>query len=227
MEPEPSPSGDEVRWWNHSSLRTKIFVAFSLLILAVLLATLGLTQLVVSREAKQTLARELQTTGQVFESLMQERAARLQTNSTLLASDFALKRVIATHFDPVNYDPATLASAGLSYRQRIGVELFWMTDEAGSLLAASPADRRVNQSVAQLSPLREALQTEEASTAVVQIDASLYQMVAVPVFAPDVIGFLLLGQAIDDSVAARLQADTGSGITFLSPSRVFASSWAL
>jgi adenylate cyclase len=215
-----------VRWWNHSSLRTKIFVAFSLLILAVLLATLGLTQLVVSREAKQTLARELQTTGQVFESLMQERAARLQTNSTLLASDFALKRVIATHFDPVNYDPATLASAGLSYRQRIGVELFWMTDEAGLLLAASPANRRVNQSVAQLSPLREALQTEEASTAVVQIDASLYQMVAVPVFAPDVIGFLLLGQAIDDSVAARLQADTGSGITFLSPSRVFASSWA-
>jgi len=148
-----------VRWWNHSSLRTKIFLAFSALILAVLLATLGLTQLVVSRDAQQTLARELQTTGQVFESFMKERAARLLTNSTLLASDFALKRVIATHFDPVNYDPATLASAGLSYRQRIGVELVWMTDEAGKLLAASPASRRVNQSITELSALKEALQT--------------------------------------------------------------------
>jgi adenylate cyclase len=215
-----------VRGWNHSSLRTRIFVAFSVLILAVLLATLGLTQLVVSRSVEQTLGRELQTTGQVFESLMKERVARLQTNSTLLASDFALKRVIATHFDPVNYDPATLASAGLSYRRRIGVELVWMTDEAGLLLAASPANRRVNQSIAQLSPLREALLTEEATTAVVQIDDGLYQLVAVPVFAPDVIGFLLLGEAIDDSVAARLQADTGSEITFLTPTRVFASSWA-
>ena len=215
-----------MRGWNHSSLRTRIFVAFSVLILAVLLATLGLTQLVVSRSVEQTLGRELQTTGQVFESLMKERAARLQTNSTLLASDFALKRVIATHFDPVNYDPATLASAGLSYRQRIGVELVWMTDEAGLLLAASPANRRVNQSIAQLSPLREALLTEEATTAVVQIDDGLYQLVAVPVFAPDVIGFLLLGEAIDDSVAASLQADTGSEITFLTTTRVFASSLA-
>jgi len=225
MEPESTPQGDEVRWWNDSGLRTKIFVAFSALIMAVLLATLGLMQLVVSREAKETLGRELQTTGQVFESLMKERAARLQTNSTLLASDFALKRVIATHFDPANYDPATLASAGLSYRRRIGVELVWMTDEAGRLLAASPANRRVNQSIADLSPLKEALQSEEAATAVVQIDAGLYQLVAVPVFAPDVIGFLLLGQAIDDSVAARLKADTGSEITFLTPTRVFASSW--
>jgi adenylate cyclase len=214
-----------VRWWNHSSLRTKIFLAFSALILAVLLATLGLTQWVVSREAQASLGRELQTTGQVFERFMKERATRLQTNSTLLASDFALKRVIATHFDPVNYDPATLASAGLSYRERIGVELVWMTDEAGKLLAASPGNPRVGHSIADFSPLREALQSEEPAMAVVQIDGSLFQLVAVPVFAPDVIGFLLLGHAIDDRVAAALKSDTGSEITFLTYSRIFASTW--
>jgi adenylate cyclase len=214
------------RWWDHSSLRTKIFVAFSVLILAVLLATLGLTQWVVSREAEATLGRELQTTGQVFERFLKERATRLQTNSTLLASDFALKRVIATHFDAANYDPATLASAGMSYRERIGVEIVWMTDEAGTLLAASPGNRRVGHSIAQLAPLREALQNEEAASAIVQIDGELFQLVAVPVFAPDVIGFLLLGYAIDDSVAASLKSDTGSEITFLTPSRVFASTWS-
>jgi adenylate cyclase len=214
-----------VRWWNHSSLRTKIFLAFSALILAVLLATLGLTQWVVSREAQASLGRELQTTGQVFGRFMKERAARLQTNSTLLASDFALKRVIATHYDPVNYDPATLASAGLSYRERIGVELVWMTDEAGRLLAASPNNPRVGHSIADVPPLREALQSEEPAMAVVQIDGNLFQLVAVPVFAPDVIGFLLLGHAIDDPVAAALKSDTGSEITFLTYSRIFASTW--
>jgi adenylate cyclase len=214
-----------VRRWSDSSLRTKIFVAFSTLIVAVLLATLGLTQWVVSREAQDVLGRELQTTGQVFEHFMKERQTRLQTNSTLLASDFALKRVIATHFDRANYDPATLASAGLSYRQRIGVALVWMTDEGGKLLAASPDNRRVGQSIAEISPLKEALQNEEPATAVVQIDGGLFQLVAVPVFGPDVIGFLLLGNAIDDSVAAGLKADTGSQITFLTYSRVFASTW--
>src|SRR5262249_14327591 len=109
--------------WSEASLRSKIFLAFAVLIIAVLLSTLGLTQLVVGRDAGRTLNRELRTTGQVFESLLQERAARLQSNSTLLANDFALKRVFATHFDPASYDAETLASAGLSYRQRLGVEL--------------------------------------------------------------------------------------------------------
>ena len=125
--------------WSQASLRSKIFLAFAALIMAILVATLGLTQLVVGRDAGRTLHRELRTTGQVFESLLQERAVRLQSNSTLLANDFALKRVFATHFDPANYDAETLASAGLSYRHRLGVELVWMTDESGTLLAASPA----------------------------------------------------------------------------------------
>jgi adenylate cyclase len=213
-----------MKWWNGRNLRTKIFVAFSTLIVAVLLATLGLTQLVVGRDAGRTLTRELRTTGQVFESLLAERTTRLQTNSTLLASDFALKRVFATHFDPASYDPETLASAGLSYRRRIGVQLVWMTDEAGKLLAASPANRRVGQSLADLSPLKESLESQAAAAGVVEVDGEIFQMVAVPVFGPDVIGFLMLGQVIDDPVATRLKDATHSDVTFLTTAMVFASS---
>lgn len=212
-------------WWTRSRLRTKIFLAFSALVLAVLLATLGLTQLVVSREAERTLSRELLTTGQVFDGLMTERAARLETNSILLASDFALKRVIATHFDPETYDPATLASAALSYQSRIGVELLWIADEAGVLLVNSPGTPQSGRSIAGFSPLKEALETEEAAAALAAVDGALFQLVAVPVFGPDVIGFLLLGQAIDDALAARLKEATGSDISFLTEDRVFASSW--
>jgi len=102
-------------WWARARLRTKIFIAFSSLIIAVLLATLGFTQIVVSREAERTLDRELLTTGEVFAALLKERGARLQTNSILLASDFALKSAVATHFDPSTYEPATLASAAQSW----------------------------------------------------------------------------------------------------------------
>jgi len=214
-----------MRWWDTRSLRARIFIAFSVLILAVLLATLGLTQLIVGRDTGHTLSRELRTTGQVFQSLLRERAIRLQTNSTLLASDFALKRVFATHFDPSSYDSETLASAGLSYRQRIGVQLVWMTDEKGTLLAASPGEGRIGQTLAGFSPLKDALQSQAPATAVVEVDNELFQMVAVPVLGPDVIGFLMLGQVIDDHVAERLKQDTHSDVTFLTDSGVLASSW--
>ena len=207
------------------SLRRAIFVAFSLLILAVLLATLGLTQWVVGREAVRDLSRDLRTTGQVFASQLEERAVRLQTNSTLLASDFALKRVFATHFDPERYDAETLASAGLTYRRRLGVQLVWMTDEAGTLLAASPAGKTLGQSLAAFAPLREAIESQAAATGIVEVDGELYQMVAVPVLGPDVIGFLMLGQVIDDSVAAGLKRETHSDVAFLTAAHVFASSW--
>jgi adenylate cyclase len=212
--------------WSRASLRSKIFLAFSALILGVMLATLGLTQLVVGRDAARTVNRELRTTGQVFESLLQERATRLRSSSILLANDFALKRVFATHFDPASYDAETLVSAGLSYRQRLGVELVWMTDENGTLLAASPSRAaQTGESLATLTPLKEALESQAAESAVVQIDGRLFQVAAVPVFGPDVIGFLMLGQLIDDSVAARLKHDTHSDVSFLTAGHVFASSW--
>ncbi len=213
-----------MKWWARSSLRTRIFLAFSALLLAVLIATLGLAGLIVSREAQRTLSRELLTTGEVFEELLAERTDRLETNSILLASDFALKRVIATHYEPQTYDPQTLASVALNYQRRIGVDLLWIADETGVLLAGSPAGA-AGRSIAGSSPLREAIETQQAATAIAEVDGALLQLVAVPVLGPDVIGFLVLGQAIDDALARRLREDTGSEISFLTESRVFASSW--
>ena len=212
-------------WWARSRLRTKIFLALSALVVAVLLATLGFTTYVVSRDAQERLSRELLTTGQVFENLLTERAARLETNSTLLASDFALKRIIATHFDRANYDAATLASAALSYQDRIGAELLWITDETGALLVSSHGSRDAGRSIADFSPIREALATDEAAAAIGVIDDRLFQLVAVPVHGPDVIGFLLLGQSINDALAARLRHATGQDVSFLTQDHVYASSW--
>jgi adenylate cyclase len=214
-----------VGFWARSRLRTKIFLAFSALVLAVLLATLGFTQFVVSRDAERTLSRELLTTGQVFDGLVAERAARLKSNSILLASDFALKRVIATHFD-ADYDPATLASAAQSYQRRIDAQLLWITDEDGVLLVGSPNGAHGGQSIASFSPLRDALETREATAAIAEVDGVLFQLVAVPVFGPGVIGFLLLGQAIDDAFAAKLKAAAGLDISFLTQEHLFASSWS-
>ena len=72
---------------------------------------------------------------------------------------------------------------------------------------------------------RTALDTRSRSSAIAAVDGTLFQLVAVPVFAPDVIGYLVLGQAIDDGFAAQLKEATGSDISFLTADSVFASSW--
>jgi len=198
-----------MKWWTRSRLRTKIFLVFSSLIVVSLLVTLWFTQLVVSEQAQDTLRRELLTTGQVFQELVEERATRLLTNSILLASDFALKRVIAT------YDSSTLTSAALNYQQRIGVDLLWITDETGVLLADSLGRQSSGKALATFSPVSQALSSGEASAAVAEVDGALFQLVAVPVLGPDIIGFLVLGQGIDDPLAQQLEKDTGSHISFL------------
>jgi adenylate cyclase len=155
---------------------------------------------------------------------LRERAERLRTNSTLLAGDFALKKVMAPASD---YDTETLASVALNYQQRIGVDLLWITDEEGYLRADATGKLQSGRSVASLSPLTEALRTGEAATAISEVSGTLFQLVAVPVLGPDVIGFLLLGQEINNTLAQQLEKDTGSQVSFLTVSEVFASSWSL
>ena len=214
-----------MRRWARSRLRTRIFIAFSALLLAVLLATLGFTQWVVSREAERTLRHELVTTGEVFERLVRERSTRLQSNSQLLARDFALKRVLATYFDPASFDPATLESAAQSYQGRIGVELLWIADDAGTLLVSLPAAPKAGREMAGFPPLKEALDSGAPSSSIAAVDGTLFQLVAVPVFAPDVIGYLVLGHPIDDGFAAQLKEATGSDVSFLTRDGVYASTW--
>src|SRR5688572_12501973 len=142
-----------VRWWGRLRLRTRIFLAFSALVLASLYATLGFTQFVVSRDAVRTLHRELTTTGEVLERMLEQRAVRLQTGSTLLASDFALKELIASHFDTQEYDAQTLASAADNWSRRLAVDLFWITDETGALLVTSKGPDDERRSIAALPPM--------------------------------------------------------------------------
>jgi adenylate cyclase len=206
-------------WWARSRLRTKIFLAFSALILTLLFVTLWLTQLMVSQQARNVLAGELLTTAQVFQGLVIERAEQLLTNTGLLGSDFAFRQAVAT------YDPPTVASAAANHKRRIGVDLLWITDEFGVLLADSQEKLKSGSDLSAFPLLAEAVTAETASAAITEVDGILFQLIATPLLGPDIIGFLILGREINDSLAQQLRKDTGSHISFLTHARLFASSW--
>jgi adenylate cyclase len=208
-----------MRWWARRRLRTKIFLPFSALILIVLLATLWLISRAVGGWVERSLKSQFEVTGEVFDGLVAEREERLRGETTLLAGDFALKRALAT------YDPDTLASVAINYRERIGGDLLWVTDESGALLADSRERLAAGAPLGEGAPLEESIRTGAPAVAVAEVDGGLTLLVAVPVLAPDPIGFLVAGELLDDATASQLEASTGPVVTFLTRDRVFASSW--
>lgn len=206
--------------WKRRRLRTRILLPFAALILAVLLATLWVVGAAVGGWVEGSLTREFDVTGKVFRALMAERADRLLGETSLLAADFALKRAIAT------YDPDTLASVADNQRARLGVELLWIADERGRLLASAGGGLTVGSAVAGMPPLAGVMASSAAGVAVTEVGDRLVQVVATPVFAPDPIGYLIAGAAIDDATAHQLEVTTGTHVSFLTQRRVFASSWS-
>ena len=206
-------------WWARSRIRTKIFLAFSALILLLLVLTLWLTQLMVSRQVQSILTRELQVTDQVFRRAMKGRAEHLLEKAELLASDFALKKAFATR------DSLTLLSVAQNYRDRTGGDVLWITDETGVLFADSSGKFVSGKELAILPAFEEAFAAASPVVLVIEVDAALYQFMVVPILAPRVIGFLLLGTSIGDITVQQLKEQTGSEVSFLTQERLFSSSW--
>ena len=208
-----------MKWWATRRLRTKIFVAIAALVVGLLLVTLWLVEQAVSRQAERSLTRELMVTGEVFQQLLAEREERLMSNSILLTGDFALKRALAT------YDPATLATVAVNYRERSGVDLLWILDEQGQMLADAAGREPAGSKAADRPAIAAARTSGKPAAAIAAVGDGLVQLVAVPVLGPEMIGLLVLGTAIDDATARDLETRTGSSVTFLTADRLFASSW--
>ncbi len=141
------------------------------------------------------------------------------SNSILLTGDFALKRALAT------YDPATLATVAVNYRERSGVDLLWVLDEQGQMLADAAGREPAGSKAADRPAIAAARTSGKPAAAIAAVGDGLVQLVAVPVLGPEMIGLLVLGTAIDDATARDLETRTGSSVTFLTADRLFASSW--
>ena len=208
-------------WWAQRRLRTRIFLPFALLLLALLLATLWIINAAVAGWVARSLEAQFAVTGRVFGEVMAERAARLAGITGLLAQDFAFKRAVAT------YDSDTLESMAGNERYQ-DIDLLWITDADGKLLADFAGKVPRGRPVGSLPPLSEALASErgQAPPAITAVDGRLFELVAAPVKGPDQqpIGFLLAGEAIDDDTARALQRDTGPAVSFATAARLYGSS---
>jgi hypothetical protein len=175
------------------SFRNRLLVLIIGLVIAAqtvtLLAVLGRTQSAVRSRASE----QLNAGAAVAKRFLDYRAMQLANAVGVLAADFGLREAVASG------DKATILSAARNHARRIGADLLLVLDVEGKVMVAS---RRIGllspDAVSTLTP-------ETTSSAFLQIDNGSYQVLAVPIRAPDPIAFVAIGFAADQKLALELK----------------------
>lgn len=201
------------------SFRLKILAAFLALLSAVGVAGLAIVSRSETRRTESDIRAGVEVTRVVFASILERRERQLATSLKLLGGDFAFKQALSTQ------DNGTIESAAVNFQGRIGADAVWVTDDEGTLYADTTRTMKPGTSIAKMPVVARALR-EEPGTDLHVIKGSPYQIAAVPILAPDLVGVLLAGFRIDDAMAAELRRLTLSEVSFAAEGKVSASTLA-
>ncbi|CAB0149629.1 Phytochrome-like protein cph2 [Pseudidiomarina piscicola] len=189
-----------------TSFRARLLLLFVGLAGSVLIATLIAVTVATENQAELTVERELTVSERVLGELISIRGEQLSQAAQVLADDFGFREAVASG------DQATLISAMINHGERIGTQLMALYRPDGTQLA-STHDLPASNSINDYRGIR-------------RINDELFQLVTVPVRAPDVIAYATQGFLVDDVLAESLKQLTNADITFFDAQsgHIFASS---
>ncbi len=203
---------------NLSSLRARIVIFF----VALLVLVQGLGAFLViqanSQIARQTIDQQLEQGERVFRQLLKQNQARLEQGAGILSADFAFRQAIATN------DIGTILSVLRNHGARVGADVMTLASLENVVRADTLDNARAGKPFAYPEIINIARAEGKASSVVVR-GTSLYQLVVVPVLAPDPIAWVGLAFEVNDGVAKELQQLTGLDVSFAS--RMGTGNWQL
>ncbi len=171
-----------------------------------------------SQIARQTIDQELEQGERVFRQLLAQNQARLEQGAGILSADFAFRQAIASN------DTGTVLSVLRNHGARVGASVMTLSSLENVVRADTLDAERVGKPFAYQDLIRLASIEGKASSVVIRED-KLYQLVVVPVLAPDPIAWVGLAFEVDDRVAKDLNQLTGLEVSFAS--WMPATSWRL
>ena len=207
------------------TLKYKIFLLVSLLVVGMLLATLQVANQIISSTSETAVRDDLARTKRVFDALQASQLQALVNQHQVLADSPQLKAAAEVK------DPATMLDTISEISSAAGVPLIMGTDKRGALLAEVAMGKEIlgkgaaGQAVDAV--FAQCLDPEEPQflAGIWAETEGLFLTTTGPIILKNkVIGGLRLGFPLDANVASSLYEQTGSHAAFVSGGTIVASS---
>lgn len=197
------------RFRHFTRFRSRLLFYIIGLLLLVLAGVFAVVNHIFRQNTEETIRHELVVTERVFLRLLSERSQDLSQQATALASDYAFKRVIATQ----DHDTITSALINLSARAQADAAFLVALDHTVQIDTLRP--EQAGQAF--FSPaLLEQAESEGMASRLMLVGRKPYQVIVVPILAPEPIAWLCLGFLVDNPVLAQLKQLTQVEISLLS-----------
>jgi diguanylate cyclase (GGDEF)-like protein len=167
------------------SLSARLTVQFALLFAGAMLVVSAALATFISGAASREVQGQLQSSGAVYDRLWQQRAHELQGAAQLLARDFGFRAAVATR------DQATIQSALGNAAARLKLRTAFIVAADGRVSAIDPGVR-AQEADALWQPL-----DEGRLTGVAVLSGRPRQLVAAPIMAPTLIGWVVFAADLD------------------------------
>jgi diguanylate cyclase (GGDEF)-like protein len=167
------------------SLSTRLTVQFALLFAAAMLAVSAALSTFIAGAASREVESQLQSSGAVYDRLWHARAQELQNAAQLLARDVGFRAAVATGDQP------TMQSALGNAAARLKVESAFIVTADGRVTAIDPSISR-NEMARLWAPL-----DSGRLTGVSVLAGRPRQLVAAPIMAPTLIGWVVFAADLD------------------------------
>ena len=192
-------------------LRTKFLLSMLLVSAGLTSTTLLLVRRSVQHQVKNEISADLQNSVSTFQNFQRARELTLSHSADLLADLPNLRALMTTQ------DEATIQDASTALWQLAGSDLFVLADRSGAVVALHAASSGFTRQMAQQS-LKASINSQAQSRWWFGAE-HLYQVFLKPVyFGPasenHLLGFLVIGYEIDDSVANQVSRIAASQVAF-------------
>jgi eukaryotic-like serine/threonine-protein kinase len=189
-------------------LTQKILAFTSLLVVALVVTTLAFTTAQANHLAHTTIEEALKETRGVWDTFQNDRYKKLSLGVGVLANDPAFKAAIAT-------DQATVFDMLKERGADLKADFFIATDPGGILIARSDRPGAQGDDLSKIPVVAEPLEGKGSATVWRQED-ELFHAVSAPMrFGPDLVGVLVAGYAINESLANDIHKLTHSQVAYL------------
>lgn len=179
--------------------RNRLLLFFAPVIALALATTVLLSWQSARATVERNAARSLLVAEQIFSQLLEQSHQQLADRAQLLSEDFGFRRAVATG------ERDTIISVLANHGGRAGADLMMLLSPVGEIIA--------NTHAIEASAARSLLSGLEAP--LLYSEGEFFQVALTPVRAPDLIGWVVMGSAIDQSFAERIKQLALTDVTLL------------